>query len=108
MRARAHNLQPTVMVGHAGLTPPVLKEIDRALNSHELIKIRMLGENRAERKLAIGVICNALDASPVQVIGRMIVVYRPAPEPEDKVQSPLRKKHGQRKKTGRPVRNAAR
>ena len=102
MRARAHNLQPCVMIGHAGLTPAVLKEIDRALKSHELIKVRMLGENRAARERAIQVICNTLDASPVQVIGRMIVVYRPAPEPENNVQATSqRNKRNNKKSAGR-------
>jgi RNA-binding protein len=99
MRARAHKLQPCVMIGHAGLTPAVLNEIDRALKSHELIKVRILGENRAARERAIHVICNALHASPVQVIGRMIVVYRPAPEPEQTVQATLQRNRRSNKKS---------
>ncbi|HKA42320.1 MAG TPA: YhbY family RNA-binding protein [Burkholderiales bacterium] len=84
MRARAHALHPIVMIGSAGLTAAVLKEIDLALKSHELIKLRMLGDDRQAREAALGQICTALDASPVQIIGKTIVVYRPAPEPEVK------------------------
>jgi putative YhbY family RNA-binding protein len=84
LRARAHSLHPVVMVGAAGLTPAVLKEIDLALRSHELIKIRMLGEDRTARERAIGSICELLEAAPVQTIGKILVVYRPAPEPEEK------------------------
>ena len=47
LRAKAHALHPIVMIGSAGLTDAVLKEIDLALKSHELIKIRMLGDDRA-------------------------------------------------------------
>jgi putative YhbY family RNA-binding protein len=80
LRARAHGLAPIVMIGSAGLTPAVLKEIDIALKSHELIKIRMLGDDRAARAGAFERICMALHASPVQLIGKILVVYRPGPE----------------------------
>lgn len=80
LRARAHHLHPVIMIGEAGLTPAVLKEIDIALKSHELIKIRVLGDDRARRKSLPGEICAALDASPVQQIGKMLVVFRPRPE----------------------------
>ena len=79
LRARAHQLHPVIMIGNAGLTPTVLQEIDIALKSHELIKIRVLGEDRAQREKLIGEICPALDASPVQHIGKMLVIYRPRP-----------------------------
>jgi len=80
LRARAHHLHPVIMIGNAGLTPKVLHEIDIALKSHELIKIRVLGEDQAQREKLIGEICPALDASPVQHIGKMLVIYRPRPE----------------------------
>lgn len=80
MRARAHHLHPVVMIGEAGLTPPVLAEIDLALKSHELIKIRVLGDDRRRRRSLIGDICNALGAQPVQRIGKILVVFRPRPE----------------------------
>ena len=84
LRARAHALHPVVMIGGSGLTEAVLKEIDLALKSHELIKVRMLEDNRAAREGALTRICAALDAAPVQQIGKILVVYRPAPEPEEK------------------------
>ena len=80
LRAQAHHLNPVIMIGEAGLTPPVLKEIDLALKSHELIKIRVLGDDRARRGEISGEICAALDASPVQQIGKMLVIFRPKPE----------------------------
>jgi putative YhbY family RNA-binding protein len=83
LRARAHALHPIVMIGSAGLTEAVLKEIDLALKSHELIKIRMLGDDRDGRDDALERICAALDANPVQLIGKILVVFRPRPaEPE--------------------------
>lgn len=80
LRARAHHLQPVVLIGEAGFTPAVLKEIDLALKSHELIKIRVLGDDRERRESLLAEICAALDASPVQHIGKVLVIFRPRPE----------------------------
>jgi RNA-binding protein len=79
LKARAHHLQPVVIIGDAGLTPAVLSEINRALTSHELIKIRVLGDDREARGELIGSICGELDASPVQRIGKILVIFRPRP-----------------------------
>ncbi|KPK20629.1 MAG: YhbY family RNA-binding protein [Betaproteobacteria bacterium] len=93
LRARAHHLHPVVMIGEAGLTPAVLGEIDLALKSHELIKIRVLGDDRRHRRSLIGDICNALAAQPVQRIGKMLVVFRTRPEPAAPPAPAPRKKH---------------
>jgi putative YhbY family RNA-binding protein len=79
LKARAHHLAPVVIVGDAGLTPSVLREIDIHLKSHELIKIRVAGDDRAARDAMIGAISDALNASPVQHIGKILVMYRPKP-----------------------------
>jgi RNA-binding protein YhbY len=79
------------MIGEAGLTPPVLHEIDIALKSHELIKIRVLGDDRARRGSVCHEICAALDAAEIQSIGKMLVVYRPRPEEPDKAVKPARR-----------------
>ena len=80
LRARAHHLNPVVMVGEAGLTPAVLHEVDIALRSHELIKIRVLGDDRERRERLGAEMCAALDAAEIQSIGKMVVLYRPRPE----------------------------
>ena len=91
LKAQAHHLHPVIMIGEAGLTPAVLKEIDIALKSHELIKIRVLGDDRDRRKGLGGEICTALDASPVQQIGKILVIFRPRPEqPDAKKPAPRR------------------
>ena len=79
LKARAHHLQPVVMIGEAGLTPAVLKEIGLNLKSHELIKIRVHGDDRQRRTTLIDEICRRLGAAAVQQIGKMPVVYRPRP-----------------------------
>ena len=90
LRARAHHLHPVIMIGAGGLTPAVIKEIDIALKSHELIKIRVPGADRAARGTLIDRICAALGASPVQHIGKILVIFRPRPEPVEP-QSPPRR-----------------
>jgi RNA-binding protein len=79
LKARAHHLRPTVIVGEAGLTAAVLKEVDLALEHHELVKLRVLNGDRDDRKRLIGELCAALAALPVQQIGRVLVIYRPRP-----------------------------
>lgn len=77
LRSEAHGLNPVVMVGEAGLTPPVFKEIDSSLNAHGLIKIRVFGDDREARIEMYDAICSQLGAAPVQHIGKLLVIYRP-------------------------------
>jgi RNA-binding protein len=79
LKARAHHLEPVVIIGDAGLTPAVLAEIDVHLKSHELIKIRVSGEDRDSRIGMIAAIGESLGASPVQHIGKIMVMFRPKP-----------------------------
>jgi len=97
LKARAHPLKPTVMIGNAGLTPAVLQEIARALKSHELIKIRVMSDDRDARAAMLEQICTELNAAAVQRIGKILVVYQPQEDlPEKKPQrrkgKPLSKK----------------
>lgn len=82
LKARAHALHPVVMIGDAGLTPSVLHEIDVNLKSHELIKIRVFGDDRAARTALIADISEKLGAALVQHIGKILVIYRPRPDEE--------------------------
>ncbi|HRG64082.1 MAG TPA: ribosome assembly RNA-binding protein YhbY [Burkholderiales bacterium] len=76
LKGLAHDLQPVVMIGNNGVTESVLKEIDTSLNAHELIKIRVLGDERAAREAIIEDLCGATNSSFVQHIGKLIVLYR--------------------------------
>jgi RNA-binding protein len=97
LRARAHHLQPVVFIGNAGLTPEVLHEIDANLKSHELIKIRALGDDRAARANLISAVCEATGAQPVQQIGKVLVVYRAGPSEDRKNAKPRPKRKPARK-----------
>lgn len=79
LRARAHNLNPVVSIAENGLTEAVLKEIEVNLNAHELIKIRVYGDSRENRVAYLEQICSKLGAADVQHIGKLLVIYRPAP-----------------------------
>ncbi len=70
------------MIGEAGLTANVLKEIALGLDSHGLIKVRVFGDDREARAAMYDTICEQLDASPVQHIGKLLVLYRPKVETE--------------------------
>ena len=76
LKARAHPLKPTVIIGAAGLTAAVLLEIGRALKSHEVIKISIQNGDRDARKAMLEQICTQLNAAPVQHIGKILVVYQ--------------------------------
>ena len=79
-RGQAHGLDPVVLLGANGLTDAVLKEIDRALLAHELIKIRVPGDEREEREAIYNEIADRLNAARIQMIGKLLVLWRPNPE----------------------------
>ena len=80
LKARAHALDPVVLIGGAGLSPAVLAEIDCALKNHELIKVRVPGADRPERETILAEICRQTGAQPVQHIGKILVLFRESPE----------------------------
>ena len=75
-KARAHKLEPVVIIGAKGLTDEVVAEIDRALKAHELIKVRVPVLGREERDEAFEAICKRTGAAPVQHIGKILVLFR--------------------------------
>jgi RNA-binding protein len=76
LKSRAHPLKPVIMVGNNGVTEAVIKEIDRALNDHELIKIRVQTEDRELRVQMLEAIRVASSSELVQKIGGIGVFYR--------------------------------
>ena len=76
LRSLAHNINPVVMIGNNGLSESVLKEIDSSLNAHELIKIKVLGDDRALRVSLLAQICQHTGAVAVHHIGKQLVIYR--------------------------------
>jgi RNA-binding protein len=79
-KAQAHKLDPVVLLGAQGLTDAVMREIDRALNAHELIKVRVPVDDRDERERMFVAVAEQLGAARIQMIGKLLVLYRPRPE----------------------------
>jgi RNA-binding protein len=78
LRALGHHLKPVVLIGRDGVTEPVLAAVEVALQSHELIKVKLqegclLGKEDAARQLA-----EPTGASVAQLLGRTILLYRPS------------------------------
>lgn len=77
LRSAAHPLRPVVLIGDNGLTEAVLKEIDLALASHGLIKVRAGGDDREAREAMLSTICDTLSCAPVHHLGKTLILFRP-------------------------------
>lgn len=82
LRGIAHQLNPVVMIGGKGLTDAVMNEIEQALDQHELIKIKLPSNAKAEKVALLAQITGRSNSEPVQLIGRVGVIYRANIEPK--------------------------
>ena len=80
LKAQAHSLHPLVIIGANGLSPAVAKEIDSALNHHELIKVKLGNLPDEEQEEMIEQICQGQNAEFVSKIGHIAIFYRENPE----------------------------
>ncbi|AGF48168.1 YhbY family RNA-binding protein [Candidatus Kinetoplastibacterium oncopeltii TCC290E] len=76
LKINSHKLKPIVTISYKGFTLPVHKEIDVALNAHELIKIKINIKEKTEKNEIVDKICNDLNCTLIKSIGRVIVIYR--------------------------------
>ena len=79
LRSAAHELKPVVMIGQNGYTASIVAAVDEALNDHELIKIRLRGIEKENRRSTVDEICRDLDAEFVALVGAVATIYRPRP-----------------------------
>lgn len=79
-RAIAHNLKPVIIVGDKGLTENLQEELERALNDHELIKIKIASQDREARQQAVTELCAGAKAEVVQTIGKIASDFAPRRE----------------------------
>jgi RNA-binding protein len=79
LKAKAHTLEPVVQIGAKGLTDDVIVELERALNAHELVKVRVAALAREARGALLSAICEKTGADPVQQIGKVFVIFRKKP-----------------------------
>jgi len=76
LKARAHKLEPVVIIGTKGVTDQVVKEVGLALKAHELIKVRAPAVEREAREETLRTLCERTGAEAVQTIGKVFVMYR--------------------------------
>lgn len=74
----AHHLKPVVMIGQKGLTSNVIAETEQALNTHELIKVKVTADDKQQRTEIINQLCAELSAEPLKLIGNIAIIYRKA------------------------------
>ena len=80
LRSLANDLRPIVMVGQHGLSDAVLAELESTMTKHELLKIKVRASNRDEKQEMVDKILSFSKAALVQVIGGVLVIYRPFDE----------------------------
>ena len=77
LRSRAHHVKPLVLIGDRGLHDGVFVQIDKCLDDHELIKVKYRGASREALCEAAAAIFSKIDGQTVQIVGKILVVYRP-------------------------------
>jgi RNA-binding protein len=78
LRALAHTLKPVVHIGNAGTSEAVIRAVDAALLTHELIKVRL--HRPEDKKGASARIATATGSALCGLVGHTLILYRPHPE----------------------------
>ena len=91
-RAIGHSLKTIITIASNGISKNVMAEINRALDDHELIKIRVHEADRKARDLAFARIVKQSKGRLIQSIGNVALIYKPAAKPNPKLSNILRAK----------------
>ena len=78
LRAMANEYQPIIYIGMEGVTEALIQDADAALEARELVKGSIGRNAEVDLRTAVAELCQALQAEPVQVIGRKFVIFRPS------------------------------
>jgi RNA-binding protein len=76
LRSHAHDLHPVILLGAKGATAAVIKELDGALDHHELVKVKLSGGDKEERAAQLALLVEGTGAESVQQIGHVVVLFR--------------------------------
>jgi RNA-binding protein len=76
LRGLAHGIGPVIQVGNKGLTPSLVKEFGNALDQHELVKVKLAGDDREARAEQIDALAEQVGAEVVQRIGHVASFFR--------------------------------
>lgn len=88
LRRLGHGLKPVVRTGNNGLTEAVLAELDVALRDHELVKVKLVAEDRQQRRDYVDRVLAHTGAELVQSIGHTVLIYRPNPDKREPIALP--------------------
>ena len=80
LRGLAHALDPIVQVGKGGIDDGLVAAVDRALADHELVKIKVGEGAGLDRHEAADELAVQTRSEVAQVIGNIVVLYRPDPD----------------------------
>lgn len=89
-RALGHKLNPIVTIADRGLTDGVKAELNRALDDHELIKVKLAVSEREDRKEAVEQLQALPGVEVIQQVGKVALLYRPNKKPNPKLSNLLR------------------
>lgn len=81
LRGLAHDLEPVVHVGKLGATDELARQVDRALDAHELIKLRFVA-GKQEKADVVAELCRRTGAATAGTVGHVAILYRPQADPE--------------------------
>ena len=90
LRGIGHHLKPVVLIGGNGLSESLLAELDRALEEHELIKVKVHAEDRDSRRAIIDELPKLTGCQLVTTIGNIALVYRAAKRQNKKLSNIVR------------------
>ena len=76
LKSLAHAIKPVVQIGIKGLSSSVINEIKLNLKAHELIKIQVQENDKANRTLILASICEKVGAESINHIGKQIVIFK--------------------------------
>lgn len=85
LRGIAHHLDPVVAVSERGLSEGIIEETERALNDHELIKVKVFDNDRAIRREIANELAQKTGSMVLQKIGKIAVLYRKNPKANAKL-----------------------
>ncbi|AMV72302.1 RNA-binding protein YhbY [Desulfuromonas sp. DDH964] len=85
LRGLGHHLQPVVMIGREELSERLLASVEVALEDHELIKVKLQEGCSTDRREIASQLAEKTRSQVAQVLGRTILLYRPATDPQIKL-----------------------
>lgn len=92
LRSLGHSLKPVITVGKSEVSDALRAETLKALDAHELIKVKLLESCAMDRNEVADLLAEGCSADVAQVLGRTMLLYRAAKEPKIELPKPAQKK----------------